>query len=208
MKYDKKLIAGKLRKWEKNLDKFRLPAWEDIPDIGLYMDQLIPFLKQYLDYLPPELKEEQFITPATINNYVRKKIMPQPIKKRYYRTYLAYLLVICSLKQTLSIATVSTLIPLDLSAEELKEFYTSYVTRHMMAVQYFVDQVRIAAGGILDHEYAEDITTSDTGELVVFTAVVGGFCRLLAEKLLLLEGKRLEDIHDDDMPIRPDGSEK
>ena len=81
--YDNELIAAKLRRWEKYLERYRLPSWEEIPDIGLYMEQVVVILKQYLDYLPPELKEEQFITAATINNYVRTKIMPMPVRKRY-----------------------------------------------------------------------------------------------------------------------------
>ena len=64
MGYDKALIAGKLRRWEKYLERFRLPAWDDIPDFGLYMEQTVQLLKQYLDYMPPELKEEQIITAA------------------------------------------------------------------------------------------------------------------------------------------------
>ena len=87
MAYDNDLIAGKLRRWEKYLLNYRLPDWDEIPDFGLYMEQVITLLKQYLDYLPPELKEEQFITAATINNYVRTRVMPEPRKKKYYRTH-------------------------------------------------------------------------------------------------------------------------
>ena len=53
MAYDKELIAGKLRRWEKYLSKFRLPEWESISDIGLYMEQTVVLLRQYIDYLPP-----------------------------------------------------------------------------------------------------------------------------------------------------------
>ena len=62
MAYDKELIAGKLRRWKKYLSKFRLPEWESIPDIGLYMEQTVVLLRQYIDYLPPELKDGQVIT--------------------------------------------------------------------------------------------------------------------------------------------------
>ena len=31
-------VAAKLRRWEKYLDSFRLPEWENIPDFGLYME--------------------------------------------------------------------------------------------------------------------------------------------------------------------------
>ena len=120
MTYDKTLIAAKLRRWEKYLLNYRLPAWNEIHDIGLYMDQVVTLLRQYLDYLPPELKEEQVITPAAINNYVRKKIMPEPVKKKYYRTHIAYLIMICTLKQCMSISTLQTMIPIGLDEAELE----------------------------------------------------------------------------------------
>ena len=81
MAYDNDLIAGKLRRWEKYLEHYQLPTWEQIPDFGLYMEQVVQLLKQYLSYLPPGLKQSQTITSAAINNYVRRGIMPGPIKK-------------------------------------------------------------------------------------------------------------------------------
>ena len=194
MTFDKPLIAGKLRRWEKYLDEYKLPDWEDIPDIGLYMEQVIALLKYYLDYLPPELKEEQFLTAAAINNYVRKKVMPEPVKKKYYRVHIAYLLMICSLKHSLSIPTLQTMIPVDLSLEELRDFYKAYAARHRLAAKYFISQVREAAAGVLGHEESSEISTASTADLITMAAVVSGFSRLLAEKLLLLEGKSLEEV--------------
>ena len=88
MAIKKEVVAGKLRRWEKYLNNYRLPCWEDIPDFGLYMEQVLTLLTKYLDYMPPELKEEQFITAATINNYVRKKIMPEPATRSSTRSSL------------------------------------------------------------------------------------------------------------------------
>lgn len=193
MQFDKELIAGKLRRWEKYLNNYRLPEWENIPDIGLYMEQVIALLKKYLDYLPPELKEEQFITAATINNYVRKKVMPEPDKKKYYRTHIAYLIIICSLKQSLSIPTLQTMIPVNLSEDELQSFYTAYAHRHSLASKYFVNQVRDAAAGILDYDSISEMATDSTEDLITAAAVVCGFSRLLAEKLLLLDRKTIGD---------------
>ncbi len=194
MKYEKALIAAKLRRWEKYLLNYRLPAWEEIHDIGLYMDQVVTLLRQYLDYLPPELKEEQVITPAAINNYVRKKIMPEPVKKKYYRTHIAYLIMICTLKQCMSIATLQTMIPMGLSDAELERTYTAFASRHRASALFFIEQVREVAAGILDHDERTEISTNDTVDLITTSAVVSGFSRLLAEKLLLLNGKSAEDI--------------
>jgi len=201
MTFDMALIAGKLRRWDTYLQEYRLPDWEDIPDFGLYMEQVIALLKDYLDYLPPELKEEQFITAATINNYVRKKIMPEPVKKKYYRIHIAYLIIICSLKQGLNITTLHTMLPSDLSEEAMRERYTLYVKRHQLAARFFTEQVRTAAGGILGHDENSEYSTDDTRDLITEFAIIGGFSRLMAEKLLLLDGRTLAD--GDDIGRKP-----
>ncbi len=193
MEYNNDLVAGKLRRWEKYLDSYRLPSWEEIPDLGLYMEQVIVLLRQYLDYLPPELKAEEFITSAAVNNYVRTKLMPEPVKKRYYREHIAYLLLICTLKQGLSMALIQKLVPMGLSQEELKTLYTSYAQRHRLSATFFVEQVRRVAGPILQHDGADPFSTANAEELIVSAAVVGGLSRLLAEKLMLLEGKDLQN---------------
>ena len=180
MSYDNRLTAGKLRRWEKFLQDYRLPKWEDIPDFGLYMEQVLALLRQYLDYLPPELKEEQF--------------MPEPCRKKYYRIHIAYLIMICTLKQTLSIATLQRMIPNGLSEQEVHTIYNAYVERHRIAAEYFVQQVKLVAGPILKHDDAElELSVSETTDLIVSAAIIGGFSRLLAEKLLLLEGRTLEN---------------
>ncbi len=188
MAFEKELVAKKLRRWEKYLEQYSLPEWESIPNFGLYMEQVIILLKEYLDYLPPELQDDQIITPATINNYVRKKIMPEPVRKKYYRIHIAYLIMICSLKQCLSIAMLQVLIPFGLTEEEIYKIYTTYSQIHRRSCNYFIKQVKLAAGRILDHDVQDEITMGNTVEMIEGTAIMSGLSRLLAEKLILLEG--------------------
>lgn len=196
MSYDNALVASKLRRWEKYLKEYSLPRWEDIPNFGLYMEQVLVLLKEYLDYLPPELKDEQLITAAAINNYVRNKYMPEPQKKRYYRVHIAYLVMICTLKRSLSIATLQKMIPVGIEEEQVREIYSAYVRRHKHTANFFIKQIRQIAGPILQHENDGDneMATSETEELIESAAVLSGLSGLLAEKLLLLEGKKLEDV--------------
>ena len=196
MAYSDELIAFKLRKWEKYLNDYRLPEWKEIPDLGLYMEQVIDLLKQYLDYLPPELKEEQFITASTIHNYVRTKIMPEPRKKKYYREHIAYLIVILTLKQSLSIALIRKLIPMGMTGEAVERAYSAYVRQHSLAAKYFTEQIRQIASKILGHEDTYDISAAGAEDLITLSSILGGFSRLLSEKLLLLEGKTLEDFEE------------
>ncbi|MBQ7175200.1 MAG: DUF1836 domain-containing protein [Lachnospiraceae bacterium] len=193
MEFDKALIAGKLRRWEKYIDTFRLPAWENIPDIGLYMEQVLSLLRDYFNYIPPEMVEEELITAAAINNYVRKKIMPEPVRKKYFRIHIAYLIIICLLKQSLSITMIRRFMPLDMPEEEARERYDYYAGLQHVATENFVEGVRLIAGKILDHADAPSDAAEDTEDLVVVSVIYGGLARLLAEKLLRLEGKTLAD---------------
>ena len=199
MTYDKRLIAKKLRRWEKYMANYSLPTWEQIPDFGLYMDQIITLLKRYLDYLPPDVQDGEVITAATINNYVRKKIMPEPIKKRYYRIHVAYLIMICSLKQTLSMNMISTMIPADLPEDRLRETYTKYSQTLQRCGGTFVEDIRIMAGKILDHEPDDARMVEDTDELVVAATAYAGYAKLLAEKLIALKDKKVEDLDPEEL---------
>ena len=81
MQYDKELIAHKLDRWDRFITDYHLPEWDAIPDLGLYMDQVVVLLAQYLNFiLAMPGGKESFVTSSTINNYVRLKIMPAPVK--------------------------------------------------------------------------------------------------------------------------------
>lgn len=180
-------IAAKLRRWETYLMNYRLPDWEEIPNFGLYMEQVLQLLTDYLDYLPPELKAEQFITAATINNYVRNRYMPSPQKKKYYRVHIAYLVMICSLKQRLNISTIHRMIPTDIPEEQVKSIYTSYVTQHRTTAKYFIEQVKVIAAPILGHPELQTEDSVDNGtDLISVSAIASCLSGLLAEKLLYL----------------------
>ena len=195
MTFDNALVAGKLRRWEGYLNSFRLPEWDNSPDIGLYMEQVVVLLRQYLDYMPPELQEdEQPITASAINNYVRTRIMPSPEKKRYYRVHIAYLIMICTLKQSLSIAMIKRIIPVGIDQSEVRQSYESFAIRHSMAAQHFVQDVKALSAVILGHEDEKSEVTAERPEdLITYAAMMGGWSALLAEKLILLEGLTIDN---------------
>ena len=96
-------------------------------------------------------------------------------------------------KQGLSLALIQKIIPLGLSEEEVRRSYTAHAARHRSTTQYFTQQVRAAAGLILDHDPPGELAVQQAGDLVTSAAMIGGLSRLLAEKLLLLEGRTLEN---------------
>ncbi|MBR3004904.1 MAG: DUF1836 domain-containing protein [Lachnospiraceae bacterium] len=193
MVYDRNLIAGKLFRWEGYLKDYELPEWNEIPDFGLYMEQVIDYLKKFLDYIPPELDSELSLTPSTINNYVRKKILPMPDRKRYYRRHLALLLIILTMKQCISISSISKMVPADIAEEDLKKFYCAYQEEHRKITLAFLQGVRYVAKPILEESSKKNNASDDTVNLLIDSITVCGLTKLLAEKLLMLDGKDLEN---------------
>ena len=180
-------VAEKLRRWEAYLQDYKLPKWEEIPNIGLYMEQVLQLLTEYLDYLPPELRAEQFVTAATVNNYVRNKFMPAPLKKKYYRSHIAYLIIICALKQRLNIATIHKMLPMGISETQVRTIYTAFSDQYMLTAKYFVGLVRVIAAPIMGYEDLEtEISVERESDLISISAILSCLSGLLAEKLLLL----------------------
>ena len=91
-------INNSVAAWSAGLAAQRLPRWDELPDIDLYLDQVLTLLDKYLGPFLPE-NGGHALTASMINNYVKLRIVPAPVKKRYGRVQLAYLLVIGLLKQ-------------------------------------------------------------------------------------------------------------
>lgn len=184
MSYDKELIAHKLIRWEHYLNNYKLPAWKELPDIGLYMDQVIALLGQYLDFIPMEDYKEKPVTPTTINNYVRLKVMPAPEKRKYYRVHIAFLIMIFTLKQGISINGLQQLLPSTANEEEIKVFYTGYIAQLQEVGNFYTAQTRAAVQDILDPK----VTDEGVVENVIIQSILqSGFSRIMAEKLLHLQ---------------------
>lgn len=103
--------------------------------------------------------------------------------------------MICTLKQGISLSLVQRLLPAELTEEQLCPIYSEYVERHSLTARYFTQEVRAACATILEHEGEAPamLQTDRIEDLIASAAVIGGFSRLLAEKLLLLQGHTVED---------------
>lgn len=197
--YDRELIAHKLRRWERSLKNYRLPTWEELPTIELYMEQVISLLSQWLYFLPAEDNQGEVVTPTAINNYVRLKIMPAPNKKKYSRIHIAYLIMICTLKQSVNIAYVQKMIPMGLTEDEVRTVYSDYVAQHRDAAMYFIKQVRAHSRDIVAAEDGEN-TEGAVSRIVMLTAVLAGFSKLMTEKIVNLQGEDKDTVISTETP--------
>ena len=193
MQYDKGLISHKLARWDTFITEYHLPDWDAIPDLGLYMDQVIVLLEQYLTFIPaPTGSKERFVTSSTINNYVRLKIMPAPVKRKYHRIHIAYLIMILTMKQSLSISDVQKILPQDSSEANVRAVYEDYSLKFRRVGLFFNQQVQSGAEGI--RTATEQSCDNAVELLVIESALIAGFSKILAEKLIRLCGADTEDV--------------
>lgn len=105
--------------------KIHIPRWNELPEIDLYLDQVVNYLEKYLEQYNVN-KEDKIITKTMINNYVKLGIMPAPEKKKYSREHIAFLVVICVLKQVYSISDIGKLISLTIQYFEISKAYNRF----------------------------------------------------------------------------------
>ena len=77
---------------------FRLPRYEEIPTVGLYLEQVTKYIGEYLDPI-----QDGALTASMISNYVKKHLIESPVKKQYNRDQIAYLIFIAVAKNVLSL---------------------------------------------------------------------------------------------------------
>ena len=83
---------------------FHLPRYQDLPNMGLYLEQTTKYINHFL--APLGCIE---ITSSMISNYVKKGLIPSPVKKQYYADQIAYLFFISIAKQVLSMENIIAL---------------------------------------------------------------------------------------------------
>lgn len=102
----------------------QLPRWNELPDFDLYMDQVLALIAKYLGEYP--VYDDKSLTASMVNNYVKMGVMPAPVKKRYSRTHLAHLIVICIMKSALPIASIRQIIRHEVIVDQEETFYNQF----------------------------------------------------------------------------------
>lgn len=150
--------------YARKLVELRLPRFAEIPSIDLYMDQLLTYLEETLAslYRP----DEKIITRSMVNNYVKQGVLASASGKRYSRSHIAYLIVICTLKQTFSIAEIDRLIRMQIASFETPVAYDYFCTALEEALQALFSTDRLQPSGLTnDHDkgdFERDLVLAST----------------------------------------------
>lgn len=111
-----------LKQLKEKLEQERPVAWEELPDIALYMDQVISYMPRQLI----SFKEEEQLTSAMVNNYIKDGLVPRADGKRYGPVHLGYLTAVCAMKKVLSVKDMRAMLDSVPDSKEPQAIYNYF----------------------------------------------------------------------------------
>lgn len=156
-----------------NLENFRLPKYSEIPNMDLYMDQLLSYIYEVVKPIIID-ENEKLLTTSMVNNYVKANMIKPTHKKRYSREHIAYLLFISIFKQIYTMNELKKLMLIQKDHYSLEEAYN-----------YFsIEMENILKNTISGKQLSEDTAKSvNKSTLTLRTSIVAFVNKLYSQKL-------------------------
>lgn len=173
-----------------------------IPDIGLYMDQVIAYLRNQLAECRRS-DDDKIMTKTMINNYAKNGLIPPPEKKKYTSEHVMILVLLFYYKNFLSMSDIDKLL-----SPVIKEHYKNKDSSVQFGdVFHEIFSKLTDARGVLDKSIDEaldmakksflnpDITDEDRDNMqfLMFTSVLG---QDIFAKLMIMQ-RLIDRISDD-----------
>ena len=153
-----------------SMQSFRLPRYQEIPNVGLYLEQTSKYISEYIAPLG-----ECALTSSMISNYVKKGLISSPVKKQYSRDQLVYLMFIALAKSVLSLDALADFFQLQQRTYPLEIAY-DYFCQEFESLLFFSFEMKDSIESSYD-------TTSDEKRLL-YTCIVAITQKVYLEKCL------------------------
>lgn len=111
--------------------ELHITRYEELPDIPLLLDQVLLLANQALAGLAVpascgQKEPEPHLTSSMVNNYVKSKLVPAPVKKRYGREHVSQLVWVCLLKQVMDLKDIDAFFKAVLENVPLAQAYDGF----------------------------------------------------------------------------------
>lgn len=161
-----------------DLINYHCPRWNELPEIELYIDQVVFILQNNLSVFLRD-KNTPIITASMVNNYVKQEVLEPPVKKKYNRSHLAYLFVICTFKKFMNISEIGESISIMKKIVSVEKGYNMFCDELENALKRTFDPtLQLPNPSFLE---------TDTREIATLRAMVSAFAdSVLVDRLILL----------------------
>ena len=150
--------------------QYSLPAYAEIPNVGLYLEQVTKYLNEYLEPLGCGT-----LTGSMVSNYVKKGLIASPVKKQYSRDQIAYLIFIAICKSVLSLDALDAFLRLQQRSYPLQRAY-DYFVREFESLLLFTFELTDPADIFPE--------TSSDGKRLLYTCIIAAVQKVYLEKYL------------------------
>ena len=113
------------------MQAFSLPRYEQLPNMGLYLEQTVKFVNQL--FAPLGCVE---ITGSMVRNYVKMGLIENPVKKQYYAQHIAYITALTLLKQVVQLEQVDILFSRQKKVYDTRTAYDYFCMELENVLQY------------------------------------------------------------------------
>ena len=134
--------------------EYHCPRWRELPALELYMDQMTGYIADVLRPLLDSEEEERPLTKAMVNNYVKARMIPRPDKKKYRREHLAHLILLCAMKQVLSLPEAWSVLQMAQQENTFPQVYDYFCQELENALSQVWNQPRREESACLEGEGA------------------------------------------------------
>ena len=125
------------------LSAFCLPRFNQLPDMGLYLEQTVQYINQCLKPLGC-----MDVTGSMVRNYVKMDLIENPVKKRYYANQIAHIICVTMLKHVIELEHIGRFFAMQ------RKVYTDQV-----AYDYFCTELE----NVLFHRFGLKDSIEDVG---------------------------------------------
>lgn len=162
-----------IKKWAEDMKEYDPVPWDMLPQIYLYMDQVITYMEGHLK--PFEAEDgTKLLTSSMINNYVKDNVLPRPEQKKYSPEHLAILTVICMLKPVLSLPNISYLVNQQMHRFNKGRLYNMFCKTQASALKEVAERV----------EQMSERSENEMIRLAVELSMEANARRIAAEKIV------------------------
>ncbi len=156
---------------------------KDIPNIDLYMDQVISFINR--EFAPSGEEKEKFLTKTMIHNYSKEGLI-KPVKgKKYTKEHIIQMIIIYQLKNTLKISDIKDILTAVYQWDEYNdESLAACYDKHMSFRENTYQLIEEFTEKVLSQDNLNIDDREDSLVLLLNLAFVSYSFKALAENLI------------------------
>lgn len=155
-----------LIQWSKQFEQYKLPRYEQLPSIDYYIDQVTEYINSYMHIFCDDFSGN-LLTNAMINNYVKLRLIPPPVKKKYNKIHISNLITITIIKQVCVIAQIKEeFLSVDSDNENAYNLFCDHLENSLLSIPTIINNNQVQTQYTFDNIALKSICMALTNKIL------------------------------------------